>query len=203
MLSSGTCLPSGSTPTFEPDVSIGLPGDQHGRVRRRRLDASGARSSSSSGSRCGRRASGLRSHRTWPVERLNSSPARGGSLKATCTGSCLRRGDPGERERGLGEREAVGRERRRDGDGLSLVWVAARAGLCGPSVARLASTISTSRATRTASAERAKGRLRRRRRRAASARRRRLWPGVRKGEELIPGEDCAARRRCQLRAARG
>ncbi len=38
MLSSRTCLPSGSTPTFEPAAFDGLPGDEHGRVRRRRFD---------------------------------------------------------------------------------------------------------------------------------------------------------------------
>ena len=67
-------------------------GQQRGHHLRQARDAAGARS-------------GLRCHRTWPVERLNSSPARGGCAgRRRCTGSCCGVGDPGERERGLAER---------------------------------------------------------------------------------------------------
>src|SRR6202035_856321 len=58
----------------------------------------------------------------------------------------------------------------------------------------LATAISTSSAASSASPSAPRASLRLRLRLAASARRLRLWPGVRNGEVLMLGEDCAARR---------
>ena len=94
------------------------------------------------------------------------------------------------------------------GAGPDAAWVrgaSARVRRVGPSRWRAPSRRAARRAARARARRGASRRLRLRR--AASARRLRLWPGVRNGEVLMLGEDCAARRRsrrrCRSTAARG
>ena len=189
---------------LRPGHVDGLLGDEHGRVGRRGGDGE-QRGHHLREAGDGQAHVGVALPEHLTGGQVEQQPGARWVAEGDLHGILAGRRDAAEREGRLGAAEGrreSAQRRAAERTAVRPARVRARADACGRSPARLAKASAPTTATAsTSNAPSASNRLRRRR---LAARARRLWlcPGVRNGEMLILEEDCAARRRCQLRAAR-